>query len=68
MNMPETFFTVNEELRLFGLSCLMGAVVGAAYDVLRVFRIIAPHNGVLTALEDIGFLGLYAIALPQEAK
>ena len=63
MNMPETFFTVNEELRLFGLSCLMGAVVGAAYDVLRVFRIIAPHNGVLTALEDIGFLGLYAIAL-----
>jgi spore cortex biosynthesis protein YabQ len=63
MKMAETFFTVSEELRLFGLSCLMGAIVGAAYDVLRVFRIITPHNGFLTAAEDIFFLLLYAISL-----
>lgn len=63
MNYAETFFTVSQELRLFGLSCLMGAVIGAAFDVLRAFRLIAPHNGFLTAVEDIGFLGLYAVAL-----
>lgn len=63
MKMADTFFTVSEELRLFGLSCLMGAIVGVAYDVLRVFRIITPHNGFLTAAEDIFFLLLYAISL-----
>ena len=63
MKMAETFFTVSEELYLFGLSCLMGAIVGAAYDVLRVFRVIMPHNGFLTAVEDIFFLILYAISL-----
>ena len=63
MTVPETFFTVSEELRLFGLSCLMGAAVGAAYDVLRVMRMMLPHNSVLVAAEDIGFLGLYAVAL-----
>ena len=63
MRIAETFFTVSEELRLFGLSCLMGAIVGAAYDVLRVFRLIASHNGFLTAVEDTFFLVLYAISL-----
>ena len=63
MNMPETFFSVSEELRLFGLSCIMGAVIGAAYDVLRVFRLVMPHNSFLTAAEDIFFLLLYAVSL-----
>ncbi|MCR4796303.1 MULTISPECIES: spore cortex biosynthesis protein YabQ [Ruminococcus] len=63
MRITETFFSVSEELRLFGLSCLMGAVVGAAYDVVRVFRLIAAHNGFLTAVEDIFFLMLYAVSL-----
>lgn len=63
MRIAETFFSVSEELRLFGLSCLMGAIVGAAYDVLRVFRIITTHNSFLTAIEDIFFLMLYAISL-----
>ena len=63
MTVPETYFTVSEELRLFGLSCLLGAVVGAAYDVLRVIRMTLPHNSFLVAAEDIGFLGLYAVAL-----
>ena len=47
MNVPETFFTVSEELVLFGLSCLAGAVIGVFYDIFRVIRIIFPHNDIL---------------------
>lgn len=60
---PDTYFTVAEEVRLFGLSCLMGAAVGAAYDVLRTFRMILHHNKMLTAVEDILFLAAYSAAL-----
>ena len=56
MNVPETFFTVSEELVLFGLSCLAGAVIGVFYDIFRVIRIIFPHNDVLILIEDIIFL------------
>ena len=58
MTMPETFFTISEEMRLFGLSCVLGAAMGALYDVIRAFRLILPHNGWLTAIEDIVFLFL----------
>ena len=47
MNVPETFFTVHEELILFGLSCLFGAALGVCYDVFRSLRLIVPHNFVL---------------------
>jgi len=63
MNIPETFFSVNEELVLFGMSCIMGAVFGVLYDVFRIIRIIFAHNGFLTAIEDILFLGLYGVSL-----
>ena len=63
MIVPETYFTVDEELRLFGMSCLMGGAAGAAYDVLRAFRLIFPHNSILVAAEDIIFLSLYGAAL-----
>ena len=63
MTIPETFFTVNEELRLFGLSCLFGAALGAVYDVIRAFRLILSHNKALTAIEDILFLTLCGVQL-----
>ena len=63
MTVPETFFSVSEELWLFGLSCAAGVFVGAAYDVLRVLRMLLPHNSLLTAAEDIGFLAAYAVLL-----
>ena len=59
MNVPETFFSVNEELRLFGLSCLFGAAFGVAYDLFRTVRLLLPHNGAMVAAEDIAFLALY---------
>ena len=67
MNVPETFFSVSEELRLFGLSCLFGAVFGVIYDIFRTVRLLLPHNGVLVAAEDILFLMLYAVFLTSFA-
>lgn len=61
MNVPETFFTVSEELWLFGISCLFGAVIGVAYDILRTLRLIVPHNSWLVGAEDILFLALYGV-------
>lgn len=61
MNVPETFFSVSEELRLFGISCLFGAVIGVVYDIFRTLRLIVPHNSFLVAAEDILFLALYGV-------
>lgn len=61
MNVPETFFTVREELILFGLSCLAGVLTGVAYDLIRLFRLIFPHNPWLTAIEDAVFLILFGV-------
>lgn len=59
----ETFFTASEQLRLFGLSCLLGIPIGIAFDCFRALRLLIPHNRVLVALEDMLFLGLYGVFL-----
>lgn len=63
MNVPESFFTVHEQLVLFGLSCVFGAVLGICYDVFRTLRIVLPHNSWLVAAEDIIFMLGYGIFL-----
>ncbi|MBR4628397.1 MAG: spore cortex biosynthesis protein YabQ [Ruminococcus sp.] len=63
MNIPETFFSVSEELRLFGLSCLSGAVFGVIWEIFRTLRLLLPHNSFLTAAEDVLFFALYAVFL-----
>lgn len=63
MNIPETFFSVNEEVFLFLISCLFGVAVGVCYDVFRTARIIFPHNIPLVVIEDVIFLSGYAIFL-----
>jgi len=63
MMIPETFFTVSEELKLFLISCIFGAAMGTVYDVIRAFRLILAHNGWLTALEDVFFLFLCGVEL-----
>ena len=68
MNVPETFFSVHEELILFGMSCIAGVVIGVLYDVLRALRVIFPHGTLLTALEDVLFLIGYAVFLPSFAS
>ncbi len=68
MTVPETFFSVREELTLFGLSCLAGAVIGVCYDAVRALRLAVRHGVWLTAAEDIGFLALYAVFLSAFAS
>ncbi|MBP3380459.1 MAG: spore cortex biosynthesis protein YabQ [Ruminococcus sp.] len=61
MNVPETYFSVEEELLLFFASCAAGAVIGVVYDCLRAFRLVLPHNRFFVALEDIAMLVCYGI-------
>lgn len=68
MNVPETFFSVEEEIFLFFASCLCGAFIGAYYDIFRAFRLLVPHKGVFVIIEDLIFLGSYAIFLSAFAN
>lgn len=68
MNVPETFFSVEEELFLFLTSCLCGAFIGAYYDVFRAFRLLVPHKSAFIIIEDLIFLGSYAIFLSAFAN
>lgn len=63
MNIPETFFSVHEQLVLFALSCGFGVALGVCYDLIRTFRLLVPHNQVLVLIEDILFLSGYAVFL-----
>lgn len=59
----ETFFSIDTQIEVFLMSCVVGIVLGAIYDVFRIFRIIIPHMNILTAIEDIILLSLYGIFL-----
>ena len=63
MNVPETFFTISEELRLFFLSCAAGGIFGIYYDVFRTLRLTVPHHSFFVFLEDVVFLATYAVFL-----
>lgn len=68
MNVPETFFSIDEEIFLFGLSCLFGVIIGVCYDVFRTARILFPHNTVLVVIEDVVFMAGYAVFLSSFAS
>ena len=68
MNVPETFFSVREELLLFGLSCICGMVIGAVYDIFRTVRLIFPHGTLHVFIEDIIFMAGYAAFVPAFAS
>ncbi len=63
MNIPETYFTVEEQLMLFLYSCLCGAAAGVLYDVFRTLRIILPHNMALVIIEDIIFFLICSLSI-----
>lgn len=68
MNVPETFFSVSEEIFLFGLSCIFGVIIGVCYDVFRTARILFPHNTMLVVIEDVVFMAGYAVFLSSFAS
>ena len=59
----ETFFTVQEQTRLFVLACLAGIPLGMLYDGLRILRAVFPHGKISVAAEDILFLLLWSFHL-----
>lgn len=60
---PETFFTVSEQMKLFICSCLLGVPLGLCFDVFRTLRLCIPHGKWLVAVEDIYFLLLWSGSL-----
>lgn len=68
MNVPETFFSVKEEVFLFLFSCIAGVFIGVFYDIFRTVRIIIPHNAFFVFIEDIIFLAVYAVFLTSFAS
>ncbi len=68
MNVPETFFSVSEELRLFFLSCAAGGVFGVYYDIFRTLRLTVHHHNFFVFLEDVVFLATYAVFLSAFAS
>ena len=63
MKVPETFFSVNEELRLFFLSWVLGAALGLFYDVFRGLRLLVHHSSAAVAAEDILFTACWGVSL-----
>lgn len=68
MNVPETFFSVHEELILFLLSCLAGVFIGIFYDIFRTLRLMIKHNFFFVIIEDVLFFACYAVFLSAFAS
>lgn len=45
--------TIQYELRLLAASLLSGVCLMAAYDILRLFRLIVRHGNLWTGIEDV---------------
>jgi hypothetical protein len=63
MKVPETFFSVSEEMRLFFMSCLLGAALGLFYDVFRTLRTLLRHSSAAIAAEDIIFVVCWGVSV-----
>ncbi len=51
----EHFFGVSLELRLLLGAIVLGAFLGALYDILRALRLSVRHGGAAVFFEDVGF-------------
>lgn len=59
----ETFFTVSQQTWLFLWSCVLGAFLGIAFDILRVIRIIKKHSSIAVFIEDMLFIIFSSICI-----
>lgn len=48
------------EVRLVGMSTVLGCILMASYDFLRLFRFFVPHGRLMTGIEDFFLLDLCA--------
>lgn len=60
---PETYFTIGEELWLFFYSMIFGVLSGVFYDVFRAIRSVFKHRFFAVFIEDCIFFAIYSLAL-----
>lgn len=53
---PGSFTGVIGEMKMLGLAAVVGAVLGAVYDILRALRITVPHRFWAVFAEDFLFV------------
>lgn len=63
IQIPETYFTIQEQTTLFLYACLLGLPIGLFYDIFRVLRVLFPHHLIAITLEDILFCFSCAVVL-----
>ncbi|MCD8005578.1 MAG: spore cortex biosynthesis protein YabQ [Oscillospiraceae bacterium] len=56
---PGSFLGVTVELQMLGLAAILGAVLGAGYDLLRILRISLRHRFFAVFAEDFLFALLF---------
>ncbi len=54
---------IYEELAIFRNSCILGAVMMALYDGIRLFRRVIPHGTVWVSVEDFCYWMIFGAAL-----
>lgn len=60
---PETYFTVYQEVELFFYSIVFGILLGIVYDAFRALRSVVKHNCFAVLIEDCVFFLIYAVLL-----
>ena len=60
---PETYFTVYQEVELFFYSIVFGILLGIIYDAFRALRSVVKHNFFAVLIEDCIFFLIYAVLL-----
>lgn len=56
------FFGTAAELRLFGLSVILGAALGSLFDILRALRQSIKHHDAAVFVEDALFFSIFGIS------
>ena len=56
------FFGTEYELKLVGLSILLGVVLGAAFDLFRALRLAIKHGDAMVFIEDAVFFFVYGMS------
>ena len=60
---PDTYFTVQEQTTLVLSACLLGLPMGLLFDLFRMLRVLFRHAMVVVAIEDILFCCTCAVTL-----
>ncbi len=46
---------IYDEMTLFAICMLLGAILAMVYDIIRIFRLLVPHADIFVDIEDLVF-------------